>query len=128
MITRMKNDFLSEYEEVMGYYTKMRYNDHILNILLDGNPMLDHNTGGYHALYHINFYEKLLAYLNMDPNENSLDYSLFGIKDKDVNKRLELLEYLIHDTLVCITKMVGVFTPHSHLTSYSKSFIGGYLI
>lgn len=112
------------YEEVMGYYTKMRYNDHILNILLDGNPMLDHNTGGYHALYHINFYEKLLAYLNMDPNENSLDYSLFGIKDKDVNKRLELLEYLIHDTLVCITKMVGVFTPHSHLTSYSKSFIG----
>lgn len=110
-------------EEVMGYYTKMRYNDHILNNLMDGNPMIDRNAGDYANPYHIAFYEKLYDYLTSSVDEERLDYSLFGV-GKDVKKRLELIEFLIHDTLTCITNMVNVFTPHNHLTSYSKSFVG----
>lgn len=110
-------------EEVMGYYTKMRYNDHILNNLMDGNPMIDRKAGDYANPYHIAFYEKLYDYLTSSVDKERLDYSLFGV-GKDVKKRLELIEFLIHDTLTCITNMVNVFTPHNHLTSYSKSFVG----
>lgn len=110
-------------EEVMGYYTKMRYNDHILNNLMDGNPMIDRKAGDYANPYHFAFYEKLYDYLSSSVDEERLDYSLFGV-GKDVRKRLELIEFLIHDTLTCITNMVNVFTPHNHLTSYSKSFVG----
>lgn len=118
------------YEEVMGYYTKMRYNDHILNNLMGGNPMVDEETGDYANPYHIAFYEKLFDFLKSPVEENRLDFTLFEIGKKEksssvlTKSRLELLEFLIHDTLVCITNMVNVFTPHTHLTSYSKSFVG----
>lgn len=110
------------YEEVLAYYTKVRYNDHILNNILGGNPMVDHEKGGYAELFHIKFYEKLAKYLSSGKDVNRLDSMLFGTSC-DVKDRLDLIEYLILDTLVCITNMVKVFTPHSHLTSYSKSFI-----
>ena len=118
------------YEEVMGYYTKMRYNDHILNNLMGGNPMIDREAGDYATPYHIAFYEKLLGFLVSPIDNNRLDYTLFDIGKKEkgrselIKSRLELLEFLIHDTLVCVTDMVNVFTPHNHLTSYSKSFVG----
>lgn len=118
------------YEEVMGYYTKMRYNDHILNNLMGGNPIIDKKIDDYANPYHIAFYEKLLDYLKSEVDTNRLDYSLFEIGKKErgsstlIKSRLELLEFLIQDTLVCITDMVNVFTPHNHLTSYSKSFVG----
>lgn len=112
------------YEEVMGYYTKMRYNDHIMNNIMKGNPMVNRNIGDYSNPYHITFYEKLYGFLTSPVEKDRLDYTLFGIEKKDVKCRLELIEFLINDTLVCITNMVNVFTPHNHLTSYSKSFVG----
>lgn len=118
------------YEEVMGYYTKMRYNDHILNNLMDGNPMIDRNASDYAKKYHITFYEKLFDFLKSNVDHNRLDYTLFEIGKNEKNhstlikSRLELLEFLIQDTLICVTNMVNVFTPHNHLTSYSKSFVG----
>lgn len=118
------------YEEVLGYYTKMRYNDHIMNNLMGGTPMVDRKAGDYSNPYHINFYEKLRDFLVSDIDEHRLDYILFGIgkelslKSDLVKGRLELIEFLINDTLLCITEMVNVFTPHNHLTSYSKSFVG----
>lgn len=118
------------YEEVMGYYTKMRYNGHILNNLMGGTPMVDEETGDYANPYHIAFYEKLFDFLKSPVEENRLDFTLFEIGKKEksssvlTKSRLELLEFLIHDTLVCITNMLNVFTPHNHLTSYSKSFVG----
>lgn len=112
------------YEEVLGYYTKMRYNDHIMNNLMGGNPIIDRTIGDYANPYHITFYEKLYGFLTSSVEKDRLDYVLFGIEKKDVKRRLELVEFLIHDTLVCITDMVNVFTPHNHLTSYSKSFVG----
>lgn len=84
--------------------------------------MVDHEKGGYAELFHIKFYEKLAKYLSSGKDVNRLDSMLFGTSC-DVKDRLDLIEYLILDTLVCITNMVKVFTPHSHLTSYSKSFI-----
>ena len=110
------------YEEVLGCYTKLRYNDHILNNMLDGNTMLEGND--YSGRFHIVFFEKLAKYLNSDVVKEKIDYELFGIKSKDVEKRLELVEFLIHDTLVCITSMIRIFAPHVHITTYSKSFIG----
>lgn len=110
------------YEEVLGFYTKLRYNDHVLNNLMGGNTM----RGGtdYAGTFHITFFEKLAKYLNSDVDKERIDYTLFDIQTKDREKRLQLIEYLIHDTLVCITSMIKTFAPHVHITTYSKSFIG----
>lgn len=112
----------TSYEEVLGYYTKLRFNDHVFNNIFGGNIMLGANE--YAPDYHIRFFEKLSEYLNSDVVKNRVDYSLFHIDTKDINKRLEMLEYLIHDTMVCVTNMLKIFAPHVHITSYSNSFIG----
>ena len=123
LITPKRRYETTFYEEVMGYYTKMRYNDHIMNNLMGGNPLIDKGGEDYSNEYHVAFYERLLDYLKSGTVRDRLDYKLFEI-DGDFNKRLDLVEFLIHDSLVCITNMVNVFTPHNHLTSYSKSFVG----
>lgn len=111
------------YEEVLAYYTKIRFNEHVLNNLLGGNVMLNKERTDYAGDFHIVFFEKLVNYLASDEDANRLDRLLFKTK-KDVGDRINLVEFLIHDTVVCITNMVKVFTPHNHLTSYSKSFTG----
>lgn len=123
LITPKRRYETTFYEEVMGYYTKMRYNDHIMNNLMGGNPLIDKDKDDYSDEYHVAFYEKLRDFLESGMVQDGLDYQLFDI-DGDFNKRLELVEFLIHDSLVCITNMINVFTPHNHLTSYSKSFVG----
>lgn len=112
----------TSYEEVLGYYTKLRFNDHVLNNILGGNVLL--GDDGYADDYHIVFYERLAAYLKSTMSKNRMDYTLFGIKDRDAESRLGVLEYLIHDTLLCVTSMLKVFAPHVHISSYSNSFIG----
>lgn len=111
------------YEETMGYYTKIRFNDHILNEIFDGNPMLDSNTGKYDDMYHVQFYRKMADFLESPKNNESLDCRMFET-NANIEKRLELVEYLILDTLVCITNMVKIFVPHNNLSTYSNSFIG----
>jgi len=125
LIAPLRRHETTFYEEVLGYYTKVRYNDHILNNLLGGNPMVDRKSGAngnYANEFHIAFYEKLAQYLSSGEDNSRLDTMIFGTHC-DVQDRLDLIEFIIHDTLVCITNMVKIFTPHSHLTSYSKSFI-----
>lgn len=111
------------HEEVVGFYTKMRYNDHILNNMLGGHLMLNEDRTDYSPAYHVTFYEKLYEYLDSSVDRNRLDWLLYEVGE-GVNRRLDLVEFLIHDTLVCITNMVRYFTPHNHLTSYSKTFVG----
>ena len=110
------------YEEVLGYYTKLRFNDHVFNNILGGNVMV--GESGYAPDYHIRFFEKLAEYLDSDVDKSRVDYMLFHIETKDAEKRLEMLEYLIHDTMVCVTDMLKTFAPHVHISSYSNSFVG----
>ena len=84
--------------------------------------MIDRETGEYTTSYL--FYEKLHSFLTSPTNKEGIEYKLFEIETRDIEKRLKSLEYLIHDSLVCVTNMVAVFTPHNHLSSYSKSFVG----
>ena len=123
LITPKRRYETTFYEEVLAYYTKVRFNEHALNNLLGGNFMLNKERDDYSGVYHISFFEKLAAYLASGDKKERIDNILFKT-GKDVGERINLVEFLIHDTIVCITNMVKVFTPHNHLTSYSKSFTG----
>lgn len=114
------------YDEVMGYYTKVRYNDHIFNNIFKGNFMLnDRDEYNYNPIYQISFYECLAEYLNNDEYSDKLDNEdQFFRTGNDPTEKLDLIEYLVHDTMVCLTSMTQIFTPHNHLTSFSKSFVG----
>lgn len=112
------------YEDVLGYYVKTIYNGCIIKDILDGNKLLDksrHNM--YDKKYPLNVYKALREYLSDENyNKHYLVRRIFNTENNSKDK-LELLEYVIQDSLVCLTNMIKVFTPHNHFTSYSKSFI-----
>ena len=123
LITPKRRYETTFYEEVLAYYTKLRFNEHIMNNLMGRNTMLNRKHDDYSGVFHIAFFEKLAEYIDSDDNRNRMDGILFDNCNK-TDDRLKLIEFLIHDSIVCITNMVKVFTPHNHLTSYSSSFIG----
>lgn len=111
------------YEEVLGYYTKVRYNCCIINDMFGGNVLLDtDNKLHYSTSYQLAVLKAFANYLSNDISGNKLDSLIFDVKD-NVRSKLDLLEYIIHDSILCLTNMIQVFTPHNHMTSYSRSFI-----
>ncbi len=110
-------------EEVMGAYTKALVNKRILIDCLDADVVQSEKfriNNGDNYDYHDAFYKQLSSFLDSKANNN-----IAGIlfKAKDVKSRLNLVEYLIHDSFVCLTSILSVLTPHNHLTTFSHSFL-----
>lgn len=127
IVSPSKRYITTTYEEILGYYVKILYNGSVIKDILGGNQLLHREPDKknlYDMKYPLNVYRSLLKYLRDD-----IDGDRFHIINKifktsnDINDKLELLEYVVHDSLICLTTMIKVFTPHNHFTSYSKSFI-----
>lgn len=115
----------TSYEEVIGYYVKTLYNGRIIKELLGGNQLLDENND-YAFDYPLKVYRAMCNYFDNDIKNKQLIQNIFNenLKINDgIDSKIELLEYLIHDSLMCLTAMIRVFTPHNHLTSYTNGFI-----
>lgn len=110
-------------EEVMGAYTKALVNKRILIDCLDTDVVQSEKfrtNDGDNYDYHDAFYKQLSLFLD-SKETNNIASALF--KAKDVKSRLNLVEYLIHDSFVCLTSILSVLTPHNHLTTFSHSFL-----
>ena len=111
-------------EEVMGAFMKAQVNKRILIDCLKTDVMVMEKfrniNGGETSDYHDAFYERLHSFLNSEETDN-LACVLF--KARDVKSRLNLVEYLIHDSFVCLTSILSVLTPHNHLTTFPHSFL-----
>ena len=67
------------------------------------------------------FYMGLLSYINGDTQCN-FDKNIFDVK-KDVHSKLDLIDFLIYDSLVCLYNIIKVLPPHNQFTTFSYSFI-----
>lgn len=123
LVSPSRRHITTAYEEILGYYVKTMYNGCIISDIFNGNPLLSDDKKSYNIEYPLKVYEKMNNYLSSDFQGNNYNMTKGIFKVDDISDKLELLEYVIHDSLVCLTKMVKVFTPHNHFTSYSKSFI-----
>lgn len=111
-------------EEVMGAFMKAQVNKRIMIDSLNADIVLMEkfrtDGGMKDADYHDSFYERLHTFLESDKSEN-IAKTLF--KSETANSRLNLIEYLIHDSFVCLTSILSVLTPHNHLTTFPHSFL-----
>jgi hypothetical protein len=51
-----------------------------------------------------------------------LDNQLFHVSGSQ--ERLQLVEFLIQDSIVCLSSILAILTPHNHYTSFSNLFMG----
>lgn len=117
----------TSYNDVYGLFAKACYNEHVMNCLLGGNVMTTElnyhdNNVGYYGPFKVVFYEKLAEFLSSN-SRNGLHTSLFGI-DETILDRLDLIEYIICDSLVCLSNITRLVSQHNHLTMYSSAFVG----
>lgn len=111
-------------EEVMGAFMKAQVNKRILIDCLKMDVMamekFGNANGGEVSDYHDAFYQQLYTFLG---SEETANLASVIFKAGDVKSRLNLVEYLIHDSFVCLTSILSVLTPHNHLTTFPHSFL-----
>ena len=84
---------------------------------LQENSNKDKEKSEHHKL----FYSNLINYWEQG-EDKGLDNKIFGI-DNTVDSKLKLLNFLVYDSMVCLSNILKVLTPHSHITTFSSSFV-----
>lgn len=108
------------FEEVMCNTYKARFNKLIFKDILSKNILKDDSDiSKYRADYPIKYFESIFDYISND-NDN-LGKLIFDAITPE--KRFQLLVFLIHDSIVCMTNVLAILTPHSHITLFPNSFI-----
>lgn len=126
---------------------KGKWNYRLFNYLLNGSPLINYTDETipqenkyenksieYNTFAPITFFEKFISYMEKDLNWEDLEK--FGIlkkeciqkEDKDIIKvtdkgKLQLLEFLIEDSMFCLQRALSILTTNSTSTLYTPSFI-----
>lgn len=114
-------------EEIQGFYMKAVLNKHILidclgkDMLSEANLLKQADKDGK-ADFQAEFYKVLSDYISKDGATTRLDNLLFSASGSQ--ERLQLVEFLIQDSIVCLSSILSILTPHNHYTSFSNLFMG----
>ena len=119
---RHERTFQSEVEQ---NYTKAMLNRIILVDLLGKDVMMDYRASvkslEERGEYHKSFLVALCGYLAKG-ERIVYEEKLFGT-GSDAQSRLDLMDFLVFDSLVCLYSIVRILPPHNQLTTFSNSFI-----
>ena len=114
-------------EEILGYYLKAVLNKHILidclgkDVLSEANLSKQAEKDGK-ADFQAEFYKVLSEFIAKTGESSRLDNQLFHVSGPQ--ERLQLVEFLIQDSIVCLSSILSILTPHNHYTSFSNLFMG----
>ena len=116
-------------EEIQGYYMKAVLNKHILidclgkDVLSEANLSKQAEKDGK-ADFQAEFYKVLSEFIAKTGESSRLDNQLFHVSGSQ--ERLQLVEFLIQDSIVCLSSILAILTPHNHYTSFSNLFMNGW--
>lgn len=114
-------------EEILGYYLKAVLNKHILIDCLEKDVLSEANLSRQaekdgKADFQAEFYKVFSEFIAKTGGSSRLDNQLFHVSGPQ--ERLQLVEFLIQDSIVCLSSILAILTPHNHYTSFSNLFMG----
>lgn len=114
-------------EEILGYYLKAVLNKHILIDCLEKDVLSKENLSRQaekdgKADFQAEIYKVLSEFIAKPGESSRLDNQLFHVSGPQ--ERLQLVEFLIQDSIVCLSSILAILTPHNHYTSFSNLFMG----
>lgn len=109
--------------EVELNYTKAMLNRIIFIDLLGEDFMQVYRDSLFSGkqYYQKPFFNKLSDYLNKK-GKNYFEEKLFNT-DNTVQARLDLIDYLVFDSLVCLYNILKILPPHNQITTFSNGFV-----
>lgn len=114
-------------EEIQGYYMKAIINKYILieclgeNLLSESQLKDNQKKDKGKKDFNIDYYKALSKYISREEDRDGLDKAFFSVSGQE--ERLQLIEYLIQDSIVCLSSILSILTPHNHFTSFSNLFM-----
>lgn len=109
--------------EVEQNYTKAWLN-HIIFVDLMGDDFMKafrESLNGDKVYYHGKFFERLQEYLKFE-GKKYYEANLFDT-DGSVQSRIDLLDNLVFDSLVCLYNVIKLLPPHNQITTFTNSFV-----
>lgn len=120
------------YDDVFSNYARFRLNKLIVKDIFERDPMVDNtNSYYYEEDYMTVFVRYLTRYLTDMNSTNKLDSLIFyGSKYDDKvgypisrKQKIEIVEFLLEDSIGCLSEIVYSLPPYNHISSFSNSFI-----
>lgn len=118
------------YSEVICYFARYNINNYILNDILKisefGDNIGEHkdnnksNKTAEEPKFEIKFLQRYYDYMSFEDDILSYD-SLFNIGR--VTSKPGLIEFLIEDSIICLSEILYILTPFNHVSSFSNHFI-----
>ena len=116
------------YSEVIFYYAKFNINNYIIQDILDNNTQTNENNSTDDKSQKLGFGAKFLkkykTYMN-STDKNFPVESLFNINLNEKKDKQELIEFIIEDSIVCLSEILYKLTPFNHISSFSNNFVAG---
>lgn len=124
-IGNVRNTF---YDDVFSNYARFRLNKLIMKDILGKDPMVDENNSyKYKDNYMSEFIQCLTRYVSEANKEDKLDTIVFyKTKAGKVllnTEKSELVEFLLEDSIICLSEIVYTLPPYNHISSFSNSFM-----
>lgn len=116
------------YSEVIFYYAKFNINNYIIQDILDNNTQTNENNSTDDKSQKLGFGAKFLkkykTYMNSTYKNFPVE-SLFNINLNEKKDKQELIEFIIEDSIVCLSEILYKLTPFNHISSFSNNFVAG---
>lgn len=111
------------FNKVISYYARFRLNKCILKDIFGKDPMVNPNDSHvYNQDFTTQFVTCLEEYLSTNGSPDNLGTQIFGNRETALDKQ-QLIEFLIDDSIVCLTEIVYILPPYNHISSFTNSFV-----
>lgn len=111
------------FNKVISYYARFRLNKCILKDIFGKDPMVNpDDSHEYNEHFTTQFVTCLEEYLSTNGSPDNLGTQIFGDRETALEKQ-QLIEFLIDDSIVCLTEIVYILAPYNHISSFTNSFV-----
>lgn len=111
------------FNKVISYYARFRLNKCILKDIFGRDPMVNPNDSHeYNKHFTTQFVTCLEEYLSSNDSSDNLGTQIFGKRETAFEKQ-QLIEFLIDDSIVCLTEIIYILPPYNHISSFTNSFV-----
>lgn len=115
------------YSEVIFYFARYNVNNYILEDILKISKSDNHqynNSNSNEPTFGTLFLQKYMGFITS--SENYCQYkNLFNINLSNVKDKQDLIEFLIEDSIICLSEILYKLTPFNHISSFSNHFVAG---
>lgn len=111
------------FNKVISYYARFRLNKCILKDIFGKDPMVNpDDSHEYNEHFAKQFVTCLEEYLSTNGSSDNLGTQIFGKRETAFEKQ-QLIEFLIDDSIVCLTEIIYILPPYNHISSFTNSFV-----